>query len=322
MPIHYKYLIGSIAACICYVHCYTQNYVPLVVEGNTWFEEYEYMSAYGDLTSFLIDQDTIIDDMQYWRLRKWVQHSSAGWMGQVEINPVYEDTIPIYFLREDTVERKVYLREQWPLITNEVLMYNFNLEVGDTLDFGDTSEVKIVTSIDSVLMNTKWHKRMHITPEYAPVENYVDLIEGIGSTFGLNQGVEFPFEESMRLLCFSNDDSLYINFYVDEIPISVDSAEICDFLPSNVSIDGLQQQLNFDVYPNPVGQIMHIDLHASLVGVNDILLFNSIGELSKHLLHIDSASLEINVSDLLPGMYVLVVRGINTAPVITTVIIQ
>ena len=82
-------------------------------------------------------------------------------------------------LREDIDSKKVYFIP--PGATTEQLLYDFNLEVGDSLKgyLENTPEcANIVSSIDSVLVNNFYHKRWGFGGS-------VSIIEGVGSTFGL-----------------------------------------------------------------------------------------------------------------------------------------
>lgn len=84
-------------------------------------------------------------------------------------------------IRQDTVLKKVYYVQ--PTDSVEQLLYDFNLQVGDTVR-GFTQEgiygTDTVVEIDSVLIGSDYRKRWLINSEYL-----VYLIEGVGCTNGL-----------------------------------------------------------------------------------------------------------------------------------------
>lgn len=102
------------------------------------------------------------------------------------------------WLREDTANGLVYCRKDTD--TTEVILYNYNLGIGDTLVsymFNDTTYFT-VWRIDSVLINGVIHKVQHFNPA-----GYI--IEGIGSCLG-PQMLEPPHPDMWHYICcFENN---------------------------------------------------------------------------------------------------------------------
>ncbi len=115
----------------------------------------------------------------------------------------------LYFIREDTLNNKVYYRDITTVSTDtlEHLLYNYNLTVGDSINFtfmGSTL-TDTVASIDSTLINGVYHKIFNmINKQYGFMRSYT-VVEGIGCTnnplFPALFGVCFEYGES--LYCFS-----------------------------------------------------------------------------------------------------------------------
>ncbi|MBN1186131.1 MAG: T9SS type A sorting domain-containing protein [Bacteroidales bacterium] len=124
----------------------------------------------------------------------------------------------------------------------EMLLYDFSVNVGDTLwegNFYPIDEWLVVNKIDSFLIKKKYRKRIHF--EYI---TSVKWIEGIGNIRGLlfTSGATPTNGLYNDLICFKQNDSiLYFNEnYTDCIPaITYDANEEC--LP-----------LDIILYPNPV----------------------------------------------------------------------
>lgn len=109
-------------------------------------------------------------------------------------------------LRDDTIQKKIFFR--LPNSSSDTLLYNFNLNVGDTvksfLSSLDCNNGQIV-AIDSILIGNNYRKRFKLScnPTY--------IIEGIGATTGLLEKFG-SFETAGDLLCFSvNNQTLYPN---------------------------------------------------------------------------------------------------------------
>src|SRR5204863_2804445 len=91
-------------------------------------------------------------------------------------------------IRQDTMNRKVFFVS--PSNTTEQLLYDFNMQVGDTVKGyieTFTSPSDTVKSIDSVLVGNSYRKRWTINTGFLWE---VRFIEGIGSIHGL---IEFSW---------------------------------------------------------------------------------------------------------------------------------
>lgn len=124
------------------------------------------------------DGDTLIDGNTYAVMLSDLIPTTTGACCQI---PMME---PVAYIREDSSARKVYLRTD--LITSDSLLYDFSLEVGDTLKgyLGATAALPLaVISIDSALVDGAYHKRLNFDTSYVCLR--FAIIEGVGSTNGL-----------------------------------------------------------------------------------------------------------------------------------------
>lgn len=75
----------------------------------------------------------------------------------------------------------------------------------------------------------------------------------------------------------------------------------------NVDIDRLQ------LFPNPCQDIIHLDISSNIRGNVEIVIYNQVGRLikktKKHFKHREEEGIVINVDDLLPGIYFLVIQS-------------
>ena len=101
--------------------------------------------------------------------------------------------------RQDTLNKRVYLYEG-----KDTLAYDFNLNVGDQIHSCLSYLTNNVLSIDSVFVGNHYNKRFWLTCNGQ--NDYVALIEGIGSTFGAFAFLVPPFESGSTLGCVKENN--------------------------------------------------------------------------------------------------------------------
>ena len=117
------------------------------------------------------------------------------------------------YLRE--ADQRVYFR--FSDETEEFMLYDFSLNVGDIMYLPIANyqyisyEMGWVVWVDSVLIGTKYHRKIHINSSWMDVA----FIEGVGSTQGLLY-CEIPWVDWYGFLnCFSiNDVVLLYRYYL------------------------------------------------------------------------------------------------------------
>ena len=161
--------------------------------------------------------DTIIGNLNYLKVLESIDSNQSYWEFKG-------------FLREDSVSRCTYFRSG----NNEGLLYNFNLDINDTVvihnyyQFGYTAEI-ICTSIDSVIINGESKKRYLFKDASNGYPDIDTWIEGIGSIYGIlcsgiwASGMTGGYR---NLLCCSQSDSI---IYIDSV---YNSCYIDDFYPN------------------------------------------------------------------------------------------
>lgn len=207
--------------------------------------------------------------------------------------------------RNDVANKKVFYIEKDS--TNEVLLYDFNLSLDDTLPESyvyHPSENTIISvdQIDSILVNNTYLKRYHLD-NAGFGEEY--LIEGIGSTLGLLSQITPFFEQDYSLLCFINEaEELY---YEDE------DWGNCDLI---TGIDDTRSTTKMIVlYPNPASAQITIEFPQTYTTKNTSLtIFNINGQalLSRQ---ITESQTVVDVSGLSQGVYFVRVSNDRTVQV-------
>jgi len=201
-----------------------QKYVPFPTKNAEWnvklsYYPYEYPKLETSLVSYSLQGDTIVNQIVY---KKICQN-----IGSVQ-NPVY---VGIGGLRES--DKKIYYvgngystsvfmanKQKMKRIEsclfsendgNEILLYDFNVKVGDTIHWGYAYNEDIIAKIDSILIGNKYWKSYRF--KYSN-----DLIvEGIGSVVNGLLGSVTPMipcglSISWEFICFSRfGETQYLN---------------------------------------------------------------------------------------------------------------
>jgi hypothetical protein len=233
--------------------------------------------------SITISGDTIIKDLVYQKLTSpFVQFSFSGGCTQINF-PGYRGAI-----RQDVANKKVYYVP--PSQITEQLLYDFTMEVGDTVKGYLESfnhPLDIVTEIDSVLVGDNYRKRWNINPCYE-----IYLIEGIGSTFGLLQpspGCATDMDY-YSLTCFNqNGQSLY-----------PDPSAECQLITSTNDIEPNSDDLL--VFPNPSNGSFTVEFYRP-IDILEVRLTNMIGNIVFQT-KISNKN-KINIDNLPSGAYLL-----------------
>jgi len=215
-----------------------------------------------------------VDGMEYTEIVSWW----PGVYGPIEEGVYRTEGNQVYF-RPWLAYRDVY--------GEEVLLYDYDLEVGDFFNEDDDHPMKVesVSTIidESGVERKKWEFSFLTLPDETEY-----WIEGIGSSRGfLNVGRYTPGDdgEIFHLLCFHKSwNVIYIN------PVFNECDE--DFISENSMENG------FEVYPNPAKDFVKI-LNDKDLTISNIEIIDMFGRVISCVEGND----EINVSELPQGEY-------------------
>lgn len=235
--------------------------------------------------SITFSGDTIIENLAYQKLTSpFVQSNFTGGCTQINF-PGYQGAI-----RQDVTNKKVYYVP--PSQLTEQLLYDFTMEVGDTVKGYLESfnyPLDIVTEIDSVLVGDNYRKRWFINPCYE-----IYLIEGIGSTFGLlkpSLGCATDMDY-YSLTCFNqNGQSLY-----------PDPSAECQLITSTNDIDAKSDAVL--VFPNPSNGSFTVEFYRP-IDILEVRLSDMIGNIVFQT-QISNQN-KINIANLPSGAYILTI---------------
>jgi hypothetical protein len=151
-----------------------------------------------DISKYFFSGDTIINSTNYYKLFK----TGVSYFD----TPFYYQNVYIGAIRDDNNKFWFVGKKE----TSEVLLYNFNAKVNDTIKvpYEGTFETKIVSSIDTMFDG---RRLIHFNPK-EPIMGCGDqyIIEGIGGSGGLIEGpsCDHFWTSDNHLVCYVQDSML------------------------------------------------------------------------------------------------------------------
>lgn len=266
-------------------------YHPFPDSNATWNVEWNNgWSACIEDFSYSLDGDTMISNVIYHKINTpYIQNLGiCNTIHQIG----YKGCI-----RQDTSARKVYYIA--PDSTTEDLLYDFNLQVGDSvqgfLRFNCFTITLAVIEIDSILIGTNYRKRW-TTGTAIPYNPYNRIIEGIGFETGLLQ--QCPISETdipfYSLLCFQQDG---ITIY----PNTQTNCHLID------DIKNFSEESTFEILPNPFQEFLKVkskrndafEITLYDIALRKLLQTNFINETS------------LNTEVISKGIYIYEIRNVS-----------
>ena len=270
------------------------TYTPIPEENAHWVYHYFYWcdifgGVEGGDYSIVTAGDTVINAQTYTKLVKTFHTEDEM--------PPCAGMLDGYFgaFRNDIVQRRVYFVNSGE--TAEYLLYDFTLEIGDTLPLESFSGPEVVVDIDTIELGGTARRRFLISEC-----EEIYLIEGVGSTFELidqGGGCETVVESSTYLQCFQhNTNSIY-----------PDSTINCNAL---VSVGAIDRDERFTIFPNPSHGRLYVQAANEEINlVNATLnLYNLQGRLVLSV-PFNPTTPAIDLSNVDAGMYLIEVVGAN-----------
>ena len=249
------------------INAFSQAYIPFAKDGKEWTE----LSKSGidtnnkSIVNYRMEGDTLIGIKQYKKVLSSNSYFNC-------------------YISEDTSLKKVYCQLSSDPPNNEFLLYDFNLQVGDT--FYDCSMPVLNKTVE--YFAGKNRTKLVLENPFVTMVWY----EGIGS---LRQGVFLPkcYVGSYKyLLCYlENDTLLYHNSVLN------DSCFII------TQVQKLQKDILFNTYY--YDNILHI--LPSTINIYTLSIFDIFGRRVKEIN--TTGNIELNLSTLPKGLYLYRIKS-------------
>ncbi|MFA6199370.1 MAG: T9SS type A sorting domain-containing protein [Bacteroidales bacterium] len=258
----------------------TSAYSQYLVDGLKWNNSqgvsWYGWSVYTNFT-YKVDGDTIINNNTY----KIIKSNSP------DLNSNWEAA---FYLREDN--------QRWVLkdtnINDEILLYDFSLNVGDIFyqyDFYKSSYSlpRNITAVDTItLENGEFRKKITIENDWD------EWIDGIGS---IKYILDMPIANIMDgpiFLCASNENDL---LYV--------ANEDLNCYDDRLGLNDIEYEAQTTIYPNPASNSLNV---ISQDKINSIEIYNPLGQ-KVYQTKVNNKTKNIDISLFPKGIYII---GVNT----------
>ena len=185
---------------ICFIPSFSQDYKPLLDNFNEWHLTTCYSGCLTDV--YYTDSDTIVNGFNY------------------KILDGYHFISRKFLLREDVEEKKVYLNFVEFSINEEYLLYDFSLNVGDSIDIKnpispfpeDGGYYKVDSILYEELEDGNDYRHFYLSPTASNTISSTPAIwiEGVGSLSQINAPGGFPdVNGGGHLSCFFKNGELF-----------------------------------------------------------------------------------------------------------------
>ncbi len=238
--------------------------------------------------NYFINGDTLVNNLIY----KKIFMKGQGYLSSIN-SPggscsgtySYIDTHPAFLLR--SLDKKMYIF--MPYDTSEYLLYDFDLEIGDTL--APTRHYNLndiyVTGIDSIATPNGYLRKFELSNNSSA--KY--LLEGIGNSNGFIEPYYMILGCGFNLDCYSLNDSSYYPSGGIQCELSIGIAE-------------LNQLEQIYVFPNPSSGLTSVQINSPLKNAT-LAIYNSVGKLIHEFNWEEGNSLSFETDNFANGIYFL-----------------
>lgn len=264
---------------------WAQDYHPLLNQ-TTWIVTHSVACCVPHRTKvYTPEQDVTIEGHIYTPYRdRFPQYDSD------------RNLVPVVYLREDVVNKRVY-----KLLNGvEMLLYDFNFQVGDTITQPGFSRSDLTTYtwtvilVDEIQTNVGLRKRIKLSSRYLGRSIYQVWIEGVGS----NKHPFYPQHNYQAVMSGSGGNMVNTNC-VYQNNEHVYGNNNCETLLSAVDNMFTPEKITFSPNPFRTSFTIHSDLSLQEAIVK---LYNMQGQLVCER-YFSGAQVSINIENLAKGLY-------------------
>jgi hypothetical protein len=248
----------------------SQTYTPFPKSNAVWNEVYfDTHNGLCQNSSIYIVGDTIINGKKYQRLASvnYLSFISNNCVGGYNFN-----TSNRGYYRNDTINKKVWYLNPQENVFSDTLLFDFSLQVGDTLSklfYTSDYNSYFIDSIDYVNYGGVLRKRLFIKDHSQSAGIPLTyMIEGIGSSRGLFQSLGLSLCCYSQLNCFSQNSS----------SVFPDSITNCGVI---TNLNEINKRDEFILYPNPSKGLVHI---SSYQIIQSVRIYNFQGQFIKSII--------------------------------------
>lgn len=208
-----------------------------------------------------------------------------------------DDSLGLEWERTSTYLREadgvVYLRDfsgQYAMSSEEHVLYDYNLAVGDTFTLSDNC-LMVVATVDSVqMLDGSKRKRVSMEPDNEWSQSW---IEGVGSTWVL-----IPFQEMMT--CWIDGNSTTLRCFTHNEALTYQNGDCYTYIVSN---ENVRARIDITLAPNPATTTLQLTTDHDILPASITILDATGRQMQQSILELPAETLDI--SSLPTGVYFL-----------------
>ena len=283
----------------------TQTSLPFPTENVVWTEIQHNIPNDSVIVHYGIIGDTLIKGYTYKKI--FTSRDSI-------FRETNEDLLYYGALRVEGSKALLLPKPRYAFDTTEYLIYDADLEVGDTLYYGivhsEAGGSLIVHSIDSIqLIDDTLRKRWNFKRTYYRSDGtstredcIFSWIEGIGNT-------KCPFNEPFYCTFFSSDATRLLFFEQNNQKLYIDSQESNCSLTVSTDEQIFQSELN--IFPNPTNGILSLQSSSGSDQIIEIRIIDLSGKLLVEEAIDFNGIHQLNIEYLPVGIYFIILKDQN-----------
>ena len=225
---------------------------------------------------------------------------------EVSINP-FSGNISEQLYRGATITSADQVHIVYPDSTDSILLYDFSLEMGESIEFEiqflGPDFISTLTVVGNSLMtdNAGISRRVIILDNDGFIETW---IEGIGSSRGLlDRGVPPLIDWDHYMNCFKYEDILLWSNETTMPACDFSFTELIDIISSEEHL--LKEKVDFQISPNPLYSEGFIQIEGlDLLEAPEIRIYNLQGQLIQKIMELNEENFSFFRNKLNAGMYV------------------
>ncbi len=274
------------------------------INGDTLINGINYKKVFESSATWVISHYDIWDP--YYGAPVWIPYSWNNDTVTTKLIGALREDIPlkkVYFrqLLPDWMDSCVYMEENSTLLNEDVLLFDFDAEEGDTIYLGGMQRPFVINVIDSVQYNDGITRKV-----FYPINQgfYESFIEGLGTRNGLfnHFSVEIVEGTFCYLSCFQVEEE----YVIGEGIYNCDSIDVVERPINDLVVNLGGTEITFRTYPSPFSDNITIDLEsntANNLGGFKISLYNQLGQWISDNTAFTNTPLSINTTELAVGFY-------------------
>jgi hypothetical protein len=252
--------------------------VSIYMPGNGGCQAYYYFQYYSS-------GDTLINSYNYKKIYKsFVYLTSTGPNSPCDPVPPWGYSGYVGALRDDSISKKAFFVFQNE--SNDSLLYDYNLNVGDTIKGCISINDVIVTSVDSIIIGSHERKKWNYSSTGF-------IIQGIGTDAGLIDIINTGGGTFSSLICVKDSSStIFTSGHYSEMGCNLIYEELNEINSVN----------NVNCYPNPF--YTETSLQTNKLFKNATLtIYNSYGQMVKQIDNLAGQTIIFQRDNLPSGLY-------------------